>query len=331
MPTHLQSTTRTALLCVTFAIGIHGCGRPEQSAQTTSTTAPAAAPIVVAPPAPPPVDPEVVAKAALQRCDELASDPGDPNRFAPGVTEERFAPGAAIEACQAAVRLNSSVPRANYELGRAYWISQKDSLGLDQFVLAAKSNYAPAFKAIGDAYLQGRGLPSGEQRDTTTAMKWYERGKAAGHALSEKALDETKKYLASITFDPNLFQSPESISRLYNNNYAESKNPVWLAHYTRSFVETLNSETVLFIKPECKPLITKVGLIVLDVAQFAAYIRALNSGDDFAKGLLSHLLQDFAKDEGHRDAIILMNKYGCDNPVTLKIADNIIFTTKQFR
>ena len=109
---------------------------------------------------------------ALKKCDALASHPHDPGRYAAGVSDEQFAPGAAIEACEPAAKLNPELARVWFELGRSYWMGQRDKEAFNTFYEAAKRNYAPAMKYIGDAYLLGRGLPSGEQRDgqTGTAM-----------------------------------------------------------------------------------------------------------------------------------------------------------------
>ena len=56
------------------------------------------------------------AAEALKKCDALASHPHDPNRFAVGVSDEQFAPGAAIEACEPAVKLNPELARVWFEM-----------------------------------------------------------------------------------------------------------------------------------------------------------------------------------------------------------------------
>ena len=98
----------------------------------------------------------------VSRCDALASYPADPGRYAAGVTDEQFAPGAAVDACRAAVDADPQLPRSWFQLGRSYWIAQRDEEALAAFVEAAKLGYAPAMKFIGDAYNEGRGLPPGE-------------------------------------------------------------------------------------------------------------------------------------------------------------------------
>jgi len=180
------------------------------------------------------------ASDALKKCDALASHPHDPGRYAPGVTDEQFAPGAAIEACEPAVKLNPDLARAWFELGRSYWIGQRDGDAFRAFVEAAKRNYAPAMKFIGDAYLTGRGLPSGQQQDGQTALRWYEKSAEAGFADGAQAVDEMNAYLKKKAdderqarsqaekeaFDPSIFQNSQFISALYyyNTNNAHLVN-----------------------------------------------------------------------------------------------------------
>ena len=101
------------------------------------------------------------ASDALKKCDTLASHPHDPDRDAAGVTDEQLVPRQAIEACATATKLNPDVGRAWFELGRAYWNGQHDEQAFRAFFEAVKRNYAPAMKYLGDAYLEGRGLPAG--------------------------------------------------------------------------------------------------------------------------------------------------------------------------
>src|SRR5476649_2897464 len=59
-------------------------------------------------------------ETALEQCDALAAHPDDPDRYLRGVPDDQLAPGPAIEACAAAVKLNPDLGRAWFQLGRVY-------------------------------------------------------------------------------------------------------------------------------------------------------------------------------------------------------------------
>ena len=270
-----------------------------------------------------------VAKAApndvVARCDALASDPHDPGRYATGVTDEQFAPGAAIEACQAAVDASPSLPRTWFQLGRAYWIAERDADAFAAFVKAERLGYAPAMKYIGDAYKQGRGLPAGEQQSLNVAMEWYKKAQAAGYRQAAIDIQNLSADIASSTFNPSLFQNPTYMTLIYNGNFESVDNPITFFAYTRSFTDELGGTNVFFINQDCKGMITALGSAVNHLGELFGYLQAFQGGNDaFAHLLGSALGSAITQNQGERDADILMNKYKCDNPITRRIVDNMV-------
>jgi tetratricopeptide (TPR) repeat protein len=267
---------------------------------------------------------------AIAKCDTLASDPHDPGRFAPGVTDEQFAPGTAIAACKGAVDANPNLARAWFELGRSYRIAERDADAWESFVQAAKRGYAPAMKYIGDVYKDGRGLPAGEQQSPELAMDWYKKAKEAGLKEADKAIAELSTIIEGLTFKPSIFQNQEYINRLYTSNFDAIDDPIAFFAYTKSFTEKIGGTDVFFINQSCKGMVTQLGTDINSFGGMIGYVQALFGEnpvvDIFMAGIRSH----FTQDQGERDAVILMDKYKCDTPVTKKIIENVSGSYQKF-
>jgi TPR repeat protein len=174
-------------------------------------------------------------------------------------------PLTAIEACTTAARLNQSEPRVWFELGRASWLARRDADAFAFFSQAAKMNYAPAMKYLGDAYFQGRGLPSGRKQDPQLAIDFWKKAAAGGFPDGIEMVDAVKKSIAKDkektaaaaaaeakeAFNPSVFQNPELMSALYYGKYDNSIVPKLLV-YTHALVEEVgggnnDSQTFVFI------------------------------------------------------------------------------------
>jgi len=289
---------------------VTACGKQnDQSARTSPAT---------------PAVPDVAAEAreALKNCDQLASDPSDPGRWAAGVPDAQMAPGAAIEACQHAVQLNPQTSRANYELGRSLWAAHRDADAWKAFM--ASSDYGPTLKYIGDAYFYGRGLPTGEVQNANTALIWYKRSAAKAYDEANKAIDITQELIEKNTFNESYFQNGPYMAALYNGDARGIEMPISLITYTKAVVGELNSDKILFIDSSCAPLATYVGGVALDLAESASYLTMLNGGKSFQNGLKSMLSSEAVEDQGRKDAVALINHYGCKSPVVKQIADHIV-------
>jgi hypothetical protein len=129
-----------------------------------------------------------------------------------------------------------------------YWNAQRDSEAFAAFVEAAKRYYRPAQKYIGDAYLEGRGLPSGESQNSDTAVEWYKRscGKlcdpnAIGFPDAQRALADLSEYLKKNRFDAAVFQNPDFITAIYNSKYdGVPVGPLFV--YLNGFVEEIGGD-----------------------------------------------------------------------------------------
>ena len=291
---------------------------------------------------------------ALKQCDTLAAHPADPQRYAVGISDDQIIPGLAIEACEAATRLNQDKARAWFELGRAYWSGHRDSAAFNSFVEATRRGYLPAKKYIGDAYLEGRGLPPGQYRDAMTALRWYKESAESGFAEAQTAVDliegRIKKRLAEAErakFDPSAFQNPKFISQIYYKTFEDIDTPEFF-FYASSFVEELGGDKILFVKSECKPLISsrlsyRLSLLAND---FAANNSMDLAGQQFGYALDLMLkdernmskvinpnnnpvikqLQQLSvyADQGDRDAVALVNRYKCDSDVARTLTKNLL-------
>jgi hypothetical protein len=253
------------------------------------------------------------AATALQHCDALASHPHDPGRYSAGVADAQFAPGAAIEACEPAVRLNPDVARAWFELGRSYWIGQRDKEAFKAFVEAAKRNYAPAMKYIGDAYLEGRGLPSGQKQNEQTALQWYKKSGDGGFSDGTKAAAEVNADIDKEKFDSSIFQDEKFMSALYYSTLTNADKNRFI-FYVVGFVKQMK-EKVFFLQDgsTCAPLIsgaadTRIGL---------ATVGAMEGMPNFLVEMSNN------QERGERDALILFNRYGCNSAVTHTIMDHL--------
>src|SRR5215471_16385332 len=196
---------------------------------------------------------------ARKQCDALASHPHDPARYAAGMPDELFDPSAAIESCELAAKLNSDVAREWFQLGRAYWGAQRYNEAFGAFTQAANRDYAPAMKYLGDSYLSGRGLPSGEHQDAQRAMAFYKKSAAGGFQDADIAIQDAPEFIRKTTFDASAFQNPDYMSAIYNRTNISNAYLDAFKRYVFGLVNELGSERTLLMDSHCAPL-TKAAL-----------------------------------------------------------------------
>ncbi|QDX25377.1 sel1 repeat family protein [Sphingomonas suaedae] len=276
-------------------------------------------------------DPAKTAAMAHERCDALASHPKDPGRMAAAVSDEQVVPGRALPACEEAVKLNPESGRAHFQLGRLYQLAARYPEAFDSFTIAASYDYPIAFKYVGDAYLEGRGLPDEAPKEDAERYKlarnYYLKSADAGYAEGSAAVAEADELIRSATFDPSRFQNPQAIRAIYEGNFLRSDTAVLNAYYAKGLIEQMDNSDQFFMDAECKPLIYKISTTVVDVQVMLSYAQGLRSGEDALKALVSYAVSDYATDMGRRDAINLMNIHKCNSPITKRIVDNIILTS----
>ncbi|MBL8470823.1 MAG: sel1 repeat family protein [Rhodocyclaceae bacterium] len=282
---------------------------------------------------------------SLQECDAAASHPNDPRRTAPGVSDEQLIPGRAIQLCEKAVQLNPTNARAKFELARAYWLGQDDKKAFRLFAQAG-NNYPPALKYIGDAYLEGRGLPKGENQDANTALVWYKRScgnlcksastvpgfpdaRNAVNELTQRLQEErdvnihTNKHENRTKASFNIFQMPEIIKALYNGTPIDWQGHAYVAQYLDGFISEMH-EKILFLNGGqfCAPLISAEATSRLGPLKQRASYGALGGGG-YDNMLNGPQRTQMVTDAGRRDALMLFNKFGCESGVSRTIIKNM--------
>lgn len=267
-------------------------------------------------------------------CHELTSHPADKGRFAAGVSDEAVAPGRAIPACELAVASNPDNPTLLFELGRAYWLGGRNADAVLKFADAADKGHAGAMKYIGDAYLEGRGLPDGVQANIQTAADWYKKSSDAGFEIASQAFAEAEEQIRKNRFDPALFQNGGFMEILYSGKFEDAEAPLALAYYTQGLVASLDSTDALYMDQACKAMIGRLGSQIVNVSELAGIIAQYSKKDDdpvmaSAKILTQLATEKYWKDQGSRDATVLFNKdvLGCDSDVTRSVIEHIMLTS----
>jgi TPR repeat protein len=260
----------------------------------------------------------------IGRCDTLASHPRDPGRYAAGVTDEQFAPGAAIDACRAAVEADPALGRAWFQLGRAFWIAERDSEAFAAFAEAAKRGYAPAMKFIGDAYRDGRGLPGNEKQSLDTAVAYYRLALKNGYRDAQQAIDDASSLIASLRLDPAAFQNQDYIKRIYEGNFDNLANPLQFLMYVGAFSKELGGNTIFFVDSDCRGMVTSLSGTINGIQRFVSFLHGMQSEEGMAQVVIALFTSGWVEDQGVRDAGILANLYSCKSPVTRRIVANIV-------
>lgn len=259
------------------------------------------------------------AKDPVAMCDQLVSHPRDSGRQSGGVPDESVAVGPAIEACQRAVKVKPLEARLWFELGRAYWLGNRSSEAFAAFSEAANMDYSPAKKYIGDAYLEGRGLPPGHAQSARTALSWYTQSAQEGFEDGRRAVEEAQR----LVLDPNLFIRPDFISVMYSGEFNKISAPISLLIYASAFNRELGGHEVFFLEPNCTPLSTLGGQTVLTVGQLMQVISAFQNKSLLQTALNTVPIMPFLMDEGKRDAVIFMSKYKCNTHVAKQLLGNL--------
>lgn len=142
-------------------------------------------------------------------CDDLAAHPADPGKSgAAGVRDEDVS-ALAVDACElAASQATAGDGRVLFQLGRAYWASERYEDAVDAFLLAEAAGYVPAYYYLGLAYEQGR--IEGQAPDLATAAQMY---LVAAAEEFEPAVVAYKGIDWSIDFTE--FAAPRLIEALY--------------------------------------------------------------------------------------------------------------------
>lgn len=161
---------------------------------TSTTVVSAAEPVeparaVQAPPARP------LSDNPIQRCDQLASHPADPEAHAPGLTEEHLQEAPATQACEQALQLFPDAPRLSFQLARAYLKAGRQEEGIERLLAAARQGHGASLAYLGDIHLNGG--PAIEP-DPAAARALYQRALEFGFEPARQMLAEFEDFTAQV-------------------------------------------------------------------------------------------------------------------------------------
>ncbi len=122
-----------------------------------------------------------ISAAPLHRCDELAGDPFDEDRFGPSIEYNHIDAGPAIAACENAIEQNPDTARFLYQLGRAYHVNEEYKKAIEYFHKSSDQGYVFATYIIGIMFYEGRGA----SRDYAEAVKWFRKAEEQGLASAQ--------------------------------------------------------------------------------------------------------------------------------------------------
>ena len=172
---------------ITTAFILHGNDQPRVTMTPphgSSTTI-----VVHHDPTPPPVEKlskvTMVTKLTKSEAAKVAPPPDTPKAQPPEIPDELSQ--------QSQKAADSEDPKAWYELGLKYALTRDMEKSIWYFRLAAHKNYVPAIHALGECYMEGKGVP----RDEAKGLKLI---RAAAAAKYPGAMNRLGAYLAR--YDP---------------------------------------------------------------------------------------------------------------------------------
>jgi len=124
------------------------------------------------------------ASNSIQKCDQLAANPEDLERKAPGVSWGNMNAAAAIRACSEAIKQSPGLPRIQYQFARSLHKGEQFQEALRIYHELSEKDYVSAQTGIAWMYLNGQGVA----KDDTEALKWYRKAAEQGHASAQSNL-----------------------------------------------------------------------------------------------------------------------------------------------
>lgn len=181
----------------------------------------------------------------VEECDVLAAHPGDPQRMAEGVDDDKIVPRLAILACEDAAKRLPDDPRFPFQLGRALLARGDKERSLKLFQEAAKKGHAAAYGYLGDAYQFGYAVPV----DPAAAADNYKKAALAGFEAAKGQLDQ-------LNFDSSIFAASNiidgffssEIDRLHSESANSKMSPV-IRNYIFTFTNQLGEECGAVVAP----------------------------------------------------------------------------------
>jgi len=272
-------------------------------------------------------------------CDLEAAHPDDLMRVAPGKTDGEVVGVLALRACTEAIRQFPREARFRFQHGRALLSMRREGEAAEQFKTAAGMSYGPAKYYLAAALLDSY-FESGPDAEYEQAVKLLEEVKES-FAPAAKLYDE-------VVFTSEGFKNPRVIEAFYRGDVeCLNRARILVACYAAGMQEFLSVEYHP-VGNECPALMVdssitydldaaivgdprttlerfKYDLIFLG-AQWAGTILL----DPTYKGDLAKW-RDYYKLLGRRDGYYLVNRFGCESPVSRKVYSGLVKFAKAKR
>jgi hypothetical protein len=136
--------------------------------------------------------------ASANRCDLLAGHPDDPEHLGPGVADDQLDAGAALVACQDAVKREPRTGRLQFQLARALLGNDRPSEAITVLKQAADLQHGGVHYFLSEAYLNGApSLPKSEELSTQHA----EKARALGYGAAKSGGEEDAPAFATADYE----------------------------------------------------------------------------------------------------------------------------------
>lgn len=299
------------------------------------------------------------ASNVIQRCDELAGHPDDPEGFASGVLEEQIPAQEAISACEQALQQAKNTPRLSFQLARAYLRADRQEDGVEQLVNAAKQGHGGALAYLGDLHLDGA---PGIEPSAEAARKLYTLAVSSGFTPAKKQLEQFEDYTEKVAqaekeeknnasgkasengipFVPpsTPFRNPTVMDPILSGDLDKvGFNERWTkdflsevaivighfcqAHFLEDDVANLKA-AVLFSSLD----LSAAGVMLQQARQWNQ-LREWGQNpmayhDRFNQKIMeAEKIEEEQRDDAAHDGIVLLNRFSCKSPEVAKVSRNI--------
>ncbi|ACE85010.1 tetratricopeptide repeat protein [Cellvibrio japonicus] len=286
---------------------------------------------------------------AVHPCDEFAAHPNDPGRWAKGVEEEEIVPGPSIKSCRDAVADYPDTPRFHFQLGRVLLKNEQYEEAIESLTTAAESDYGPAFAYLADIYQSGL---LGEA-DLETAESYYDIAIKSGFEpaiYAKQGLHDTDQEADG--FDASKFTNGPILKALYDGDFDSllQSNQFFISKYLVS-LNSYFSEPFNYHDESCSSyahprIVRSLGtnqLEYLGVGLDGSMEERAESGLALTLKIFASIAQDGGSElmkagmdiaeleaAANRDGVLLARTYGCENPVFIRLYENLeSYATKQ--
>lgn len=297
------------------------------------------------------------------QCHALAGHPEDPNLIGLGVSDAQMDTDAAISACRAAVENQPDNPTLNFQLGRALQLHGNSGESEEYLSFAAQLADAAAMTHYAWLFIDQQNdietLEALIEYANGSLEGGYQPAKELLDLLNAQ-LAELQELL-NPAFDPNLFQNTEIITALWERDFSALDNitsnfyiedygvPKTFSEYAMALSKQMNAPYPIMctrlleagvearIKSSLEKAITNatvrnptqslqmVGGMLQQMLGNGGSMQGMATGMANMNDRVSTGLSISAKlaEQGMKDAITLMDMYGCDGNIPKTIAKNL--------